>query len=177
MAYVADNLFLDNACYMECSLALNTISRHKLFHTIKLPPLRGCVIDSLPTHYEPVFEKWSRFKHNGKREASLVFPTKAWFRYHYRHDRPSEECFVRKMQRHRLRNSLPQRLPFVRRVASSFMADSRFAPSQWEKAWFCNNVSHWLGANRESAMSFVHKITKNPNSHNLHTTGKEQVFL
>ena len=27
--------------------------------------------------------------------------------------------------------------------------DSRFAPSQWETALLCNDVSHWLGANLE----------------------------
>ena len=32
-------------------------------------------------------------------------------------------------------------------------ADSRFAPSQWEMALLCNNGSHWLGANLESAQS------------------------
>ena len=31
-------------------------------------------------------------------------------------------------------------------------ADSRFAPSQWETALLCNDVSHWLGASLESAM-------------------------
>ena len=31
-------------------------------------------------------------------------------------------------------------------------ADSRFAPSQWEMALFCNDVSHWLGVNLESAL-------------------------
>ena len=35
-----------------------------------------------------------------------------------------------------------------------FTADSRFAPSQWETALLCNNVYHWLGANRESALIF-----------------------
>ena len=34
-------------------------------------------------------------------------------------------------------------------------ADSRFAPSQWETALPCNNVSHWPGANLESALSEV----------------------
>ena len=29
-------------------------------------------------------------------------------------------------------------------------ADSRFAPSQWETALLCNDVSNWLGANLES---------------------------
>ena len=32
-------------------------------------------------------------------------------------------------------------------------ADSRFAPSQWEAALLCNDVSHWLAANLESALS------------------------
>ena len=31
-------------------------------------------------------------------------------------------------------------------------ADSRFAPSQWEKALLCYDVSNWLGANLESAL-------------------------
>ena len=32
-------------------------------------------------------------------------------------------------------------------------ADSRFAPSQWETAFLCNDVFHWLGANLKSALS------------------------
>ena len=32
-------------------------------------------------------------------------------------------------------------------------AASRFAPSQWEMVLLCNDVSHWLGANLESALS------------------------
>ena len=31
-------------------------------------------------------------------------------------------------------------------------AESMFAPSQWETALLCNDVSHWLGTNLESAM-------------------------
>ena len=31
-------------------------------------------------------------------------------------------------------------------------ADSRFAPSQWETALLCNDVTHWLGACLESAL-------------------------
>ena len=31
-------------------------------------------------------------------------------------------------------------------------ADPRFAPNQWETALLCNDVSHWLGANLESAL-------------------------
>ena len=38
---------------------------------------------------------------------------------------------------------------------SSFRADSRFAPSQWETALLCNDVSHWLGASLESALSWL----------------------
>ena len=30
--------------------------------------------------------------------------------------------------------------------------DSRFAPCQWETALLCNDVSHWLGTNLESAL-------------------------
>ena len=33
-----------------------------------------------------------------------------------------------------------------------FRVDSRFAPSQWETALLCNDVSHWLGANLESTL-------------------------
>ena len=36
----------------------------------------------------------------------------------------------------------------------SFRADSRFAPSQWEMALLCNDVSHWVGANLEPALLF-----------------------
>ena len=32
------------------------------------------------------------------------------------------------------------------------VADSMFAPSQWETALLCNDVSHWLGASIESAL-------------------------
>ena len=33
-------------------------------------------------------------------------------------------------------------------------ADSRFVPSQWETALLCNDISHWLGANLESALDY-----------------------
>ena len=33
-------------------------------------------------------------------------------------------------------------------------ADSRFAPSQWETALLCNDVSHGLGANLESTLDY-----------------------
>ena len=34
-------------------------------------------------------------------------------------------------------------------------ADSWFAPSQWETALLCNDVSHWLGANLESVLILI----------------------
>ena len=34
-------------------------------------------------------------------------------------------------------------------------ADSRIAPTQWETALLCNDVSHWLGASLESALVSV----------------------
>ena len=35
-----------------------------------------------------------------------------------------------------------------------YWADSRFAPSQWETALLCNDVSHWLTASLESALHY-----------------------
>ena len=40
---------------------------------------------------------------------------------------------------------------FYVRIAMYPRADSSFAPSQWEPALLCNDVSHWLGANLDSA--------------------------
>ena len=37
------------------------------------------------------------------------------------------------------------------KIAHWYRADSRFAPSQWETSLQSNAVSHWLGANLESA--------------------------
>ena len=45
------------------------------------------------------------------------------------------------------------------RTLSIYRADSRFAPSQWETALLCNDVSHWLGASLESAL-YIHTKTK-----------------
>ena len=47
-------------------------------------------------------------------------------------------------------------------------ADSRFAPSQWETALLCNDFSHWLGANLESALIPLHRYTiqyRRPGTH------------
>ena len=35
----------------------------------------------------------------------------------------------------------------------STRTDSRFVPSQWETVLLCNDVSHWLGASLDSALS------------------------
>ena len=39
--------------------------------------------------------------------------------------------------------------------ATGFRADIRFASSQWETALLCNDVSHWLGVNLESALRLL----------------------
>ena len=36
-----------------------------------------------------------------------------------------------------------------------YRADSRLAPSQWETSLQSNAVSHWLGANLESALQYI----------------------
>ena len=41
----------------------------------------------------------------------------------------------------------------------SYRAYSWFAPSKWEKALLCNDASHWLGANLESALVIVTKTS------------------
>ena len=38
-------------------------------------------------------------------------------------------------------------------AGSVYRADSRFAPSQWETALLCNDISHWLGASLETALN------------------------
>ena len=46
-------------------------------------------------------------------------------------------------------------------LAESYRADSGFAPSQWEMSLQSNAVSHWLGANLESALGYLSQsITK-----------------
>ena len=37
-----------------------------------------------------------------------------------------------------------------------YRADSKFAPSQWEASLQSNAISHWLGANLESALEYVY---------------------
>ena len=40
-------------------------------------------------------------------------------------------------------------------LLSKHRVDSRFAPSKWGMALLCNDVSHWLGTNLESALKTV----------------------
>ena len=40
-------------------------------------------------------------------------------------------------------------------VDAAIRADSRFAPSQWKTALLCNDVTHWLGTNLESALFYA----------------------
>ena len=50
----------------------------------------------------------------------------------------------------------PHRISWNHQVSENcynYKADSRFAPSQWETTLLCNGVSHWLGANLESALN------------------------
>ena len=39
-----------------------------------------------------------------------------------------------------------------------YRADPRFAPSQWDTALLCNNISHWLGASLESALFYIFSL-------------------
>ena len=39
-------------------------------------------------------------------------------------------------------------------------ADSRFVPSQWEAALLWNDISHWLGANLESALQWTYQLER-----------------
>ena len=41
------------------------------------------------------------------------------------------------------------------KILNKHRADSRFAPSQWETALLCNDVSHWLGTGLESALKHI----------------------
>ena len=45
------------------------------------------------------------------------------------------------------------------RAVNIYIADSRFAHSQWETMLFYNDVSHWLGASLESALIYTEIFT------------------
>ena len=40
-------------------------------------------------------------------------------------------------------------------MRKGYRADSRLAPSQWETALLCNDVSHWLGTNLKSTLWYI----------------------
>ena len=44
-----------------------------------------------------------------------------------------------------------------------FRTDSRLAPSQWETALLCNDISYWLGTNPESALYYCHTFMSSRN--------------
>ena len=46
-----------------------------------------------------------------------------------------------------------EKWPTYCQLTDQYSADTRFAPSQWETALLCNDVSHWLGASLISALS------------------------
>ena len=51
--------------------------------------------------------------------------------------------------------SVFQIMPQISMFSQSSRADSRLAPSQWKTSLQSNAVSHWLGANLETALSCV----------------------
>ena len=51
--------------------------------------------------------------------------------------------------------------PNILATATLYRAVSRFAPSQWETVLLCGDVSHWLGANLESALSLFYFLVAN----------------
>ena len=51
---------------------------------------------------------------------------------------------------HKVRDEITH--PVINSNRCTYMADSRFAPSQWEMALLCNDVSYWLDASLESAL-------------------------
>ena len=53
-------------------------------------------------------------------------------------------------------NVVPESFGWIRIIGVGVRADSRFAPSQWETSLQSNAVSHWLGANLESALGVCH---------------------
>ena len=57
-----------------------------------------------------------------------------------------------------LTHVLPQsQQPF--HAVLDYRADSRFVPSQWEMAWLCKDVSHWLAASLETALGLRYNCT------------------
>ena len=43
-------------------------------------------------------------------------------------------------------------------IQAIYRIDSRFAPSQWETVLQSNTVSHWLGANLDSALTYDYTV-------------------
>ena len=88
-------------------------------------------------------------------------------RFHKYHHMQGDFCFPHK-------SFLKRNLPLVTIISR---ADSQFAPSQWEMLLQSNALSHWLGANLESALISVLDhfacqsgldVSKNFHSTNIH---------
>ena len=54
---------------------------------------------------------------------------------------------------------------------SGYRAGSRCAPSQWEMALLCNDISHWLGASLESALRCHWSLGKGSAARKRHPVG------
>ena len=61
----------------------------------------------------------------------------------------------RSLWRHCMVTAYPS--PRLNAGLANHRANSRFAPSQWETALLCNDVSHWSGVSLESTMFYVSK--------------------
>ena len=61
-------------------------------------------------------------------------------------------CLSLNVLNQELVHSSPTRLELLHGPSST-----RFAISQWETALLCNGVSHWLGANLESALMYIYQ--------------------
>ena len=85
---------------------------------------------------------------------TLIFDTQrsqqmvAYGNYFYQH-------ITLKLDIHILHEEFTFKLFSLIQLRIYFRADSRLAPSQWETALQSNAVSHWLGANLESALYWV----------------------
>ena len=63
------------------------------------------------------------------------------------------------IQQFPLKNTDPNNHWYI--VSWIYRTDSRLAPSQWETSLQCNAVSHWLGANLESALDICRSSSCN----------------
>ena len=97
-------------------------------------------------HFKPEHYKfWSNFEFY----QNIVCGMSAWPVVSYMGKINSTSDMLILQWINRIQNYMCHWFPFQ----CSDRADSRFAPSQWEKSSQSNTVSHWLGADLESALS------------------------